>query len=293
MPLFRGAGTALVTPMTETGIDFDALGRLIDYQIQNGIDALLPCGTTGEPSTLSAKEYEDVIRFTVERAGKRVPVVAGAGSNDTAHAIRMAKTAQAAGADGLLVVTPYYNKTTPAGLVAHFKAIADAVDLPVIMYNVPVRTGLNMKAETVAKLAGYRNIHAVKEASGDLAQVTDIARLCGDKLAIYSGIDEIILPILACGGDGVISVVSNAMPGETHRLCASFFSGDVAEARRLQFRLKPFIDALFMETSPIPVKAALELMGICRATVRLPLVPIGAEALARLKASMAALGLIP
>ncbi len=293
MPLFKGAGTALVTPMTDTGVDFDALGRLIDYQLENGIDALIPCGTTGEPSTLSDKECEDVIKFTVERVGKRVPVIAGAGSNSTAHAVEKAKKVQALGADGVLCVTPYYNKTTPAGLVAHFRAIADAVSVPLIMYNVPVRTGLNMKAETVAKLAGYPNIHAVKEASGDLAQVTDIARLSGGKLAIYSGIDELILPTMACGGSGVISVVSNTSPGDTHRLCQSFLDGDIAEARRLQFRLKPFIDVLFMETSPIPVKAALELMGICRATVRLPLVPIGADTMVRLKAEMAALGLIP
>jgi 4-hydroxy-tetrahydrodipicolinate synthase len=293
MPLFKGAGTALVTPMTDTGVDFDALGRLIDFQIQNGIDALIACGTTGEPSTLTEKEYEDVIRFTIERTGKRVPVIAGAGSNDTAHAIALAKKAESLGADGLLVVTPYYNKTTQAGLVAHFKAVADAVNVPIILYNVPPRTGLNMKAETVAKLAGYKNIHAVKEASGDLGQVIDIMRLCSGKLALYSGEDGIILPTLACGGEGVISVVSNAMPGETHNLCQSFFDGNIAEARRLQFRLKPFIDVLFMETSPIPVKAALELMGICRATVRLPLVPIGAETLVRLKAVMASLGLIP
>lgn len=292
MPLFKGAGTALVTPMTDAGVDFDALGRLIDFQLRGGIDALVACGTTGEPSTLTEKEYEEVIKFTVERAGKRVPVIAGAGSNSTAHAIELAKKAESLGADGLLLVTPYYNKTTQAGLVEHFKAVADAVRTPVIMYNVPPRTGLNMKAETVAKLAGCKNIHAVKEASGDLGQVTDIARLCAGKLALYSGVDDIILPILSCGGDGVISVVSNIMPRQTHELCRKFFDGDVEGARELQFALKPLVDALFLETSPIPVKAALELMGICRATVRLPLVPIGAETLARLKAEMAKLKLI-
>jgi 4-hydroxy-tetrahydrodipicolinate synthase len=177
-------------------------------------------------------------------------------------------------------------------LVAHFRAVADAVHSPVIMYNVPVRTGLNMRAETVVKLAGYRNIHAVKEASGDLAQVTDIARLCAGKLALYSGMDEVILPILACGGDGVISVVANIAPRDTHELCHSFFNGDVAESRRLQFALKPLVDALFTETSPIPVKTGLELMGICSAKMRLPLVPIGAEALIRLKAEMSKLNLI-
>jgi 4-hydroxy-tetrahydrodipicolinate synthase len=190
-------------------------------------------------------------------------------------------------------VTPYYNKTTPAGLVAHFRAIADAVHTPIILYNVPARTGLNMKAETVAKLAGYKNIHAVKEASSDLSQVTDIVRLCAGKLALYSGVDEIILPILACGGSGVISVVSNIAPRQTHDLCAKFFAGDIEGARNLQFALKPLVDALFLETSPIPVKAALELMGICGSTVRLPLVPLGADALARLKVEMQQLNLIP
>jgi 4-hydroxy-tetrahydrodipicolinate synthase len=292
MPLFKGAGTALVTPMTDDGVDFDAFGRLIDFQLKNGIDALVACGTTGEPPTLTENEYEEVIRFTVEKAGKRVPVVAGAGSNSTAHAIELAKKVESLGADGILAVTPYYNKTTQAGLVAHFRAIADAVHTPVILYNVPPRTGMNMKADTVAKLAGYRNIHGVKEASGDLGQVTDIARLCAGKMALWSGADDIILPVLACGGDGVISVVSNVAPKETHELCLRFFEGDIDGSKTLQFALKPLVDALFLETSPIPVKAALELMGICRATVRLPLVPIGSEALARLKAEMKKLNLI-
>ena len=292
MPLFTGSGVALVTPMTDHGIDFDALGRLIDFQIANGTDALVACGTTGEPATLTEEEYKDVIQYTIDRAAKRVPVIAGAGSNSTAHAIALAKKAEALGVDGLLVVTPYYNKTTPAGLVAHFKAIADAVHSPVILYNVPPRTGLNMKADTVAKLAGYPNIHGVKEASSDLGQVTDIARLCGDKLAVYSGEDGIILPTLACGGVGVISVVANIAPRQTHDLCEKFLTGDVAGSRALQFALKPLVDALFAEVSPIPVKAALELMGICKATVRLPLVPIGADALNRLKAEMEKLNLI-
>ncbi len=292
MPLFTGSGVALVTPMTDHGIDLDALGKLIDFQIANGTDALVACGTTGEPATLTEQEYEDVIHYTIERAAKRVPVIAGAGSNNTAHAIALAQKAEAMGADGLLVVTPYYNKTTQAGLVAHFKAIADAVHSPVILYNVPIRTSLNMKADTVAKLAGYPNIHAVKEASGDLAQVSDIARLCGDKVAIYSGDDSIILPTMACGGVGVISVVANIAPRQTHDLCAKFLAGDVAGSRELQFALKPLVDALFTETSPIPVKAALELMGICKATVRLPLVPISADALSKLKAEMAKLNMI-
>ncbi len=292
MPLFQGSGVALATPFTEDGIDFEAYGRLIDMQIAGGTDALVVAGTTGEPSTLEPEEYEPLVRFAVERAAKRVPVIAGAGSNSTKHAIALSLKAQALGADGLLHVTPYYNKTTPTGLVAHFKAIADAVELPIILYNVPVRTGLNMKADTVAALAGYRNIHAVKEASGDLAQVTDIARLCAGKMALYSGVDEIILPTLSVGGVGVISVVANIAPRETHDLVAKFLAGDVAGARALQWKLKPLVDALFTETSPIPVKAALELMGVCSARTRLPLVPMGAAALARLKAEMQAFGLI-
>ncbi len=292
MPLFQGSGVALATPFTDNGIDFEAYGRLIDMQIAGGTDALVVAGTTGEPSTLEPEEYEPLVRFAVERTAKRVPVIAGAGSNSTKHAIALSLKAQALGADGLLHVTPYYNKTTPAGLVAHFKAIADAVELPIILYNVPVRTGLNMKADTVAALAGYRNIHAVKEASGDLAQVTDIARLCAGKLALYSGVDEIILPTLSVGGVGVISVVANIAPRETHDLVAKFLAGDVAGARALQWKLKPLVDALFTETSPIPVKAALELMGVCSARTRLPLVPVGATTLARLKAEMQAFGLI-
>jgi 4-hydroxy-tetrahydrodipicolinate synthase len=292
MPLFQGSGVALATPFTDNGIDFEAYGRLIDMQIAGGTDALVVAGTTGEPSTLEPEEYEPLVRFAVERAAKRVPVIAGAGSNSTKHAIALSLKAQALGADGLLHVTPYYNKTTPAGLVAHFKAIADAVELPIILYNVPVRTGLNMKADTVLALAGYRNIHAVKEASGDLAQVTDIARLCAGKLALYSGVDEIILPTLSVGGVGVISVVANIAPRETHDLVAKFLAGDVAGARALQWKLKPLVDALFTETSPIPVKAALELMGVCSARTRLPLVPMGTAALARLKAEMQAFGLI-
>lgn len=292
MPLFQGSGVALATPFTETGIDFEALGRLVDFQLAGGTDALVVAGTTGEPSTLEQDEYEALVRFVVERAAKRVPVIAGAGSNSTRHAIAMSRLAQSLGADGLLHVTPYYNKTTHAGLVAHFTAIAEAVELPVILYNVPVRTGLNMKPETLAALAGTRNIHAVKEASGDLGQVTDIARLCGDKLAIYSGVDEIILPVLSVGGVGVISVVANVAPRETHDLVAKFLNGDVAGARQLQWRLKPLVDALFTETSPIPVKAALELMNICPARARLPLVPIGEAAFKRLQAEMKSFGLI-
>jgi 4-hydroxy-tetrahydrodipicolinate synthase len=292
MPLFMGSGVALATPFNDRGIDFDAYGRLIDFQIQNGTDALVVAGTTGEPSTLEAEEYEALIRFAVEHTRKRVPVIAGTGSNHTRHAAALATQAEALGADGLLVVTPYYNKTTPAGLVAHFTAVAEAVHLPIIMYNVPVRTGLNMKADTVAKLAGVRNIHAVKEASGDLAQVTDIARLCRGKLAIYSGMDEIILPVMSCGGSGVISVVANIAPRETHELAASFLRGDLSTAQELQYCLKPLVDALFLETSPIPVKAALEMMGLCSSRVRLPLVQASSETLKRLKEEMTVFGLI-
>ncbi|MDD3242877.1 MAG: 4-hydroxy-tetrahydrodipicolinate synthase [Eubacteriales bacterium] len=275
MPLFRGSGTALVTPFTTDGIDFDAMGRLIDLQLEGESDALVICGTTGECSTMSDDERIDAVKFTVERVGGRIPVIAGTGSNETAHVIQLSKRAEDVGCDGLLLVTPYYNKTSPAGLVAHYKAIADQTTKPIILYNVPSRTGMNMKPAVLGQLCGYRNIHAVKEASGDFSQVIDIVRLYGDKLTVYSGMDEIVLPLLAVGGQGVITTVGNIAPRAMHQLCSKFFDGDIKGATELQFMLKPLIDALFLETNPIPVKAAVEMMGLCDGRVRLPLVPMG------------------
>lgn len=292
MPLFTGSGVALATPFAGGKIDWEGFGRLVEYQLENGTDALVVCGTTGEPATMDEDEWADAIRFVVERTAKRVPVVAGAGSNNTAHAIALCRRAEKLGADGLLAVTPYYNKTTQGGLVAHFKAIAEAVHTPVILYNVPSRTGLNMKAEAVAALAGVPNIHAVKEASGDLAQVTEIARLTAGRLALYSGADEINLPILACGGVGIISVTGNVAPQLCHDLVAKFLSGDIAGARRLQFDSMNLTAALFAETSPMPLKAALQMLGICTDEVRLPLVPACDATRLRLKEAMGALGLL-
>lgn len=292
MPLFTGSGVALATPMDRGAIDWQGFARLVDYQLENGTDALIVCGTTGEPSTLTEDEWAEAIRFVVERTAGRVPVIAGAGSNSTAHAVELCRRAEALGVDGLLVVTPYYNKTTQGGLVAHFKAVAEAVHTPVIAYNVPARTGLNMKAETVAALAGVPHMDGVKEASCDLGQVADIARLCGDRLAIYSGSDEVNLPILALGGAGVVSVTGNVAPRQCHDMVARWQAGDTAGARRLFLNLMPLNTALFVETSPIPLKAALQLLGICTDEVRLPLVPAAAATRARLAEAMGALGLV-
>ncbi len=292
MPLFTGSGVALATPMNGGAIDWEGFGRLVDYQLENGTEALVVCGTTGEPSTLSEDEWAQAIRFVVERTAKRVPVIAGAGSNHTAHAVELCRRAEGMGVDGLLVVTPYYNKTTQGGLVAHFKAVAEAVHTPVIVYNVPVRTGLNMKAETVAALAGVPHIDGVKEASGDMAQVADIARLCGGKLAIYSGADDVNLPILALGGAGVVSVTGNVAPRLCRDMTDRWFAGDTAGARRAFLELMPLNTALFVETSPMPLKAALQMLGICTDEVRLPLLPAADATRAKLREAMAELGLV-
>ena len=273
-PVFEGAASAIITPLTETGVDYENFGRLIDWQIENGVDAIVAVGTTGEGSTLTDEEHREAIAFCVDRAAGRVPVIAGTGSNDTAYAIDLSKFAEKAGADGVLLVTPYYNKATQKGLIASFSAVADAVNIPCILYNVPGRTGCNLLPETVAQLAKHPNINGIKEASGNLSQVAKIAALCGDELNIYSGNDDQNVPILSLGGKGCISVLANIMPRETHQMCQSFFEGDVATARRLQLTLLPLIDALFCEVNPIPVKAACAAMGFGANTLRLPLTPM-------------------
>lgn len=288
--LFQGSAAALPTPMRGGEIDFEAFERLIDRQIDGGTAALVVCGTTGEPASLSAKEREWLIECALRRSAGRVPVIVGAGSNDTRAAAALVRQACAAGADGALCVTPYYNKTTQAGLVAHFTALADAADIPLILYNVPSRTGVNLLPETAAALARHPNIRGVKEASGDIAQVAALTRLCGDALAVYAGNDEMTLPVLSLGGQGVISVAANVCPARVAELCARFFEGDVAAARAIQLRLLPLIEALFHEVNPIPVKAALSLMGLCRDEARLPLVPASAETRSRLRAVLAELG---
>ena len=273
-PIFRGAATALITPLDERGIDFDRLGRLIDWQIDEGIDALVICGTTGEASTLTDKEHRDAIAYAVERTNGRVPVIAGTGSNDTAYAIELTRFACETGADACLVVTPYYNKATQNGLVAMYSAIADASTKPLILYNVPSRTGTAIQPATYVKLAQPPNIAAVKEANSNISAIVETKALAGDQLDIYSGNDDEIVPILSMGGLGVISVLSNLLPKETSRLCHKFFEGDVAGAAAMQCQYLKLIRALFSEVNPIPVKAAMAAMGFCEDYLRLPLTPM-------------------
>lgn len=273
-PIFKGAATALVTPLNEKGVDYEAFGRLIDWQIESGIDALVIAGTTGEGSTLTDEEHRDVLRFSVERANKRVPIIAGTGSNDTAYAIDLTKFACDIGADAMLVVTPYYNKATQNGLIKMYNAIADASTKPLILYNVPSRTGVNIEPATYAALADHPNIRGIKEANGNLSKIVETAALVGDKLDIYSGNDDQITPILTMGGSGVISVLSNLLPKETHDICYKCFAGDVAGSMAMQCRYLPLIKALFSEVNPIPVKAAMAAMGYGEDYLRLPLTPM-------------------
>ena len=269
--VFTGAATAIVTPLTENGIDFEQFGRLIDFQISEGIDAIVVAGTTGEASTLTDDEHKEAIRFCVERVGGRVPVIAGTGSNDTAYAIELTRYACEAGADAMLLVTPYYNKATQKGLIASFTAIADASTKPCILYNVPSRTGCNLLPATVKALAAHPNIVGIKEASGNISQIAELAALVGDEIDIYSGNDDQIVPVLSLGGKGVISVLSNIMPKKASEMCKKFFEGDTVGARKLQLDLLPLVNALFCEVNPIPAKAAVAAMGYCENRVRLPL----------------------
>ena len=273
-PIFRGAATALVTPLTETGIDYNQFGRLLDWQIDEGINALVIAGTTGEASTLTDDEHREAIRFAVERVNGRVPVIAGTGSNDTAYAIDLTKFACEAGADACLVVTPYYNKATQNGLVAMYNAIADASTKPIILYNVPSRTGCGIQPATYAKLAEHPNITAIKEANGNISAVVETMALVGDKLDLYSGNDDQIVPLMSMGGQGVISVLSNVLPRQTVELCDKFFAGDVAGAAGMQCDMLDLINALFCEVNPIPAKAAMAAMGFCENYLRLPLTPM-------------------
>mgnify|MGYP000392780035 FL=1 len=272
--VFTGAATAIITPLTEKGIDYDRFGRLIDWQIDAGINAIVAVGTTGEGSTLTDEEHREAIRFCVERVAGRVPGIAGTGSNDVAYAIDLTRFACEAGADAMLLVTPYYNKATQKGLITSFTAIADASTKPCILYNVPSRTGCNLLPETLSVLADHENIVAVKEASGNISQIAKAAALCRDRIDFYSGNDDQIVPVLSLGGKGVISVLSNIMPAETVEICNRYFRGDTAGAADLQLELLPLIDALFCEVNPIPVKAACAAMGFCENYLRLPLTPM-------------------
>lgn len=273
-PIFRGIATALITPLTADGIDYAQLGKLIDWQIDQGINALVICGTTGESSTLSDAEHRRAIAFACEKVNGRVPVIAGTGSNETAYAVELTKSACADGADAVLVVTPYYNKTTQNGLVAMYNTIADASTKPVILYNVPSRTGIGIQPETYVKLAQHPNIAAIKEANSDISKIVETFALVGDQLDIYSGNDDQIVPILSMGGQGCISVLSNVVPKETVAITDQFFAGNVAEAARLQCQFMPLIRSLFCESNPIPVKAAMSALGFCENYLRLPLVPM-------------------
>ncbi|MCR4726401.1 MAG: 4-hydroxy-tetrahydrodipicolinate synthase [Clostridia bacterium] len=269
--IFKGAATALITPMKNGEVDFDALDRLVDFQIDAGIDALVAAGTTGESSTLTDEEHVEVIARVVKKTAGRVPVVAGTGSNDCAYAIKLSADACKAGADALLLVTPYYNKATQGGLIEMYKAVAESVDKPIILYNVPSRTGVNIEPQTYAALAGVKNIKAIKEASGNLSKAVETMALVGDKLDLYSGNDDQIVPLMSIGGLGVISVLSNLLPKETSEMCHAFLRGDVKTAAAMQFKYIPLIQSLFCEVNPIPVKAAMTRLGFGDGSIRLPL----------------------
>ena len=289
--IFRGAATALITPLNASGVDYDRFGRVIDWQIEQGINALVIAGTTGEGSTLTDEEHRAVVKYSVERVAGRVPVIAGTGSNDTAYAVSLTRYCCEVGADAMLVVTPYYNKATQKGLIRMYEAIADASTKPLILYNVPSRTGVAIEPATYAALADHPNIVGIKEANGNISKIVETFALVGDKLDIYSGNDDQIVPLLSLGGSGVISVLSNVLPAETSELCKRFFRGDRAGSARMQFKLLPLINALFCEVNPIPVKAAMAALGWCKNYLRLPLTPMEPEHEQRLRALMREQGL--
>ena len=289
--IFEGMATAIVTPMTATGIDYDALGRLIEFQIENGINAIVVMGTTGENATIDYEDQKEVIRFTVENVAKRVPVIAGTGSNNTEHVLHNTRNACEVGADAILVVTPYYNKATQNGLYQHFVTIADASAVPVILYNVPGRTGCNLLPKTVARLADHPNIVAIKEATGNMAQMVELMHLCGDKIDIYSGEDALTVAMMAMGGKGTISVLSNVAPKEAVAMTDACLAGDFKTAAKMQCDLLPLINALFREVNPIPAKAGVSAMGFGEEHLRLPLTPMEDATRAVLYAEMRKLGI--
>ncbi len=289
--IFTGSGVALVTPFNDKGVDFDSLAKLIDFQLENDTDALIICGTTGEASTMPDKEHLSVIEFAAKYTAGRVPVIAGAGSNDTHHGVELCKAAEQCGADGLLLVTPYYNKASQKGLIQHYNAMATATKLPVILYNVPGRTGMKIDVATAKELAKTEQIVAIKEASGDIAYTAQIAASCPE-LDIYSGNDDMIVPVMSLGGKGVISVLANVVPKETHDMCQKYLDGDVSGALKLQLEFLDLVKALFIEVNPIPVKTALNLMGMNAGPLRLPLCDMAENTLEVLKQSLAKHGLI-
>lgn len=284
--IFTGAAVAIITPFDETGINFSELGKIIDNQIENGTDAIVITGTTGEASTMSDEEHKAAIKFTVEHVKKRVPVIAGTGSNDTAYAVELSQYAESVGADALLVVTPYYNKCTQNGLAAHYTKIADSVNVPIILYDVPSRTGVSIKTETYAKLSKHPRIVGVKEASGYFSAMLKLRKACGDDLILYSGNDDQIIPVLSLGGKGVISVLSNVAPKDTHLMCQLYFEGKTDAAAKLQIDYCDLIEALFCEVNPIPVKAAMNLIGWNAGKLRMPLSEPEPEHLEKIRAAL-------
>ena len=291
--IFKGCGTAIITPFTKDDkVDFEAFGKLIEYQISEKVDAIIVCGTTGEASTMTLDEKKETIQFAVQKVNKRIPVIAGTGANCTKSAIEMTKYAESIGVDGALVVTPYYNKTTQVGLIAHYSAIAKETNLPIILYSVPSRTGVNILPSTCVELSKIPNIVAIKEASGNLSQIAEISHLCGENLHIYSGNDDQITPILAVGGIGVISVLSNIAPKYTHNITQKFFNGNISEAVKLQLNAIPLIKALFSEVNPIPVKEACNILGFGGGTPRLPLISLSDTNKEILKKELIAFGLL-
>jgi len=290
--MFKGSIVAIITPFINGAVDEEKLRQLVEFQIENGTDAIVPCGTTGESSTLDYDEHMNVIDIVIRQVNKRVPVIAGTGSNSTAEAIELSEKAKKLGADGVLLVTPYYNKPSQEGLYRHYMAIANTVAIPQILYNVPGRTSVNMLPETVARLAEHANIVAIKEATGSLQQASEILDLCGDKIDVFSGDDFITFPMMACGAKGIISVVANIMPKEVSSLVDAFFAGNLDEARRLHLHMLKISNAMFIETNPVPVKTAASLMGKCSGEVRLPLAPMSDANQNKLTAIMKAYSLI-
>jgi len=290
--VFTGAAVAIITPFNENGIDFESFGKIIDDQIEGGTDAIVVCGTTGESATMPDEEHLSAIEYCVKRVAGRVPVIAGTGSNDTRHGVELSRNAEKLGVDALLLVTPYYNKTTQRGLIAHYTMVANSVKLPIILYNVPSRTGVNIQPKTLKELSKVENIVAVKEASGDISQVAKIAQLCGDDMTIYSGNDDQIVPLLSLGGKGVISVLSNVAPKQTHDIVDSYLKGDVEKALKLQLEAIELIDALFIEVNPIPVKTAMNMLGYDAGSLRMPLYEMSEENKEILRKAMVNYGLL-
>lgn len=291
MNIFEGSGVALITPFKNNEVDFEKLRELIEWHIKEETDSIIICGTTGESATMSDQEKREAIKFTVDVVNRRIPVIAGSGSNNTAYSVELSRYCESVGVDGLLIVTPYYNKATELGLLKHYEVIASNVNIPIILYNVPGRTGVNLAARLVEKLSKIENIVAIKEASGDISQVAEIARLCGDEFAIYSGNDDMIIPIMSLGGKGVISVVANILPRDTHNMVANYLEGRVESSRKLQLNMNSLINTLFIEVNPIPVKTAMNLMGMNVGDLRLPLTNMSSNNLEILKMEIQNYGL--